>query len=111
MLSALDALGGSGLSTVKYRIDGAGGFLTYNNTNPPQLGPGTHTVEYFSTDVAGNTESTHVSQVIRVDDVAPDSTISVAGGVLGTGGWYTTPPTVSVGGFNDFGLTGAPTTK
>jgi hypothetical protein len=108
VLSALDALGGSGLNQTKYRVDGAGAFLTYNVTSPPRLAPGIHTVEYFSTDLAGNVESTKTSATIRVDDVAPASAITVAGGTLGLNGWYTTPPTVSVGGFDDFGGSGQP---
>ncbi len=110
VLSALDALGGSGVSQTKYRVDGAGSFLTYNPVSPPRLGPGVHTVEYFSTDIAGNIETTHTSVTIRVDDAAPDSSISVSGGVLNPSGWYTTPPIVSVGGFDDHGGTGAPAT-
>src|SRR5205085_10011115 len=109
VLSALDALGGSGLNTTYYRIDG-GALTVYNVTNPPQLGNGIHTVDFYSTDVAGNIEPTHTSQTIRVDDAAPDSAIGVSGGVLGLGGWYTTPPTVSFGGFDDHGGTGAPAT-
>lgn len=111
VLSALDALGGSGLNTTRYRIDGAGSFLTYSVTNPPQLTPGVHTVEYFSTDLAGNVETTKSSAVIRVDDAAPDLTLAVSGGVLGSSGWYTTPPTITAGGFDDHGGTGAPAAR
>src|SRR5439155_594062 len=91
------ALGGSGLAQTKYRIDGAGSFLIYNGTNPPPLTPGVHTVEFFSTDAAGNVESTKTSATIRVDDAAPDSAITVSGGTLGLNGWYTTLPYVELG--------------
>jgi len=112
VVSALDALGGAGLNEVKYRIDGIGAFQNYVVTSPPQLSNGIHSVEFFSTDLAGNVELTKTVDNLRVDDAAPDSTLTKAPAAPnGLAGWYVgTVPTVSVGGFDDHGGTGAPTT-
>jgi hypothetical protein len=107
VLSGLDKLGGSGLNQTFISVD-AQPFTVFNINALTPLTNGTHSVSYYSTDLAGNVEATHTVNNIRVDSAAPDSTLSVTGGVLGFSGWYTTPPTVTVGGFDDHGGTGLP---
>jgi len=86
-LSASDAP--SGLDETLYRVDGgswqtyAGGFTV--------SGDGTHTLSYYSTDVACNTEISTIEQV-RIDTVPPASSI----GSLSDGEWIS--GTVSIAG-------------
>ncbi|WJH36815.1 hypothetical protein N6H14_14595 [Paenibacillus sp. CC-CFT747] len=54
-LRATDNTGGSGVKSTQYRING-GAWKAYTGTFVIYAGE-THTVEYFSTDLAGNTES------------------------------------------------------
>jgi hypothetical protein len=54
-LRATDNASGSGVGGIQYRING-GAWIPYNS--PFSLYAGvTHTVEYYSTDIAGNVES------------------------------------------------------
>ena len=64
-LTATDAT--SGIATTKYRIDG-GTWKTLGSTAPVVQGFGSHLVEYFSTDLAGNAE-TPGSQLVVIQDV------------------------------------------
>jgi hypothetical protein len=78
-LSATDT-GGSGLARTAYTTDGSepttsATAVTY--TGPFEVGS-TSTVRYFSTDKAGNAEATR-SQLIRVDTVAPTTTVGCHG--------------------------------
>ncbi len=75
-LSAVDnpASGASGVADTFYRVDG-GATRTYSG--PFQVtGDGVHTVEYWSTDNAGNEEA-HQTETIRIDSLAPTSQIDV----------------------------------
>jgi hypothetical protein len=72
-LSASDS--GSGVASTKYQIDG-GATHTYNGS-PVAIAEGQHTVSYWSVDNAGNTESTHTTGTIKVDTVAPTSSLSL----------------------------------
>ncbi len=110
VLSGLDKLGGAGLDKTYISLDG-GPFTVFNVNNLTPLADGNHTVDYYSTDLAGNVEPTKTRVNIRVDSSAPDSTLNVSGGVLGLAGWYTTAPNVTVGGFDDHGGTGAPASR
>ena len=68
-LSATDTH--SGITRTAWSLDGSG-VATY--TAPIQVaGDGTHTIEYASTDIKGNTESTRTATV-RIDDTAPVTT-------------------------------------
>ncbi len=75
-LSAVDhpASGASGVASTYYRVDG-GTTQTYSGAFQVS-GDGVHTVEYWSTDNAGNQES-HQTETIRIDSTAPTSTITV----------------------------------
>src|SRR5438445_526737 len=56
-------------------------------------GDGTHAVDYYATDVAGNVESTH-SVSVKIDTVSPASLSQVAG--TPAGGGYLSPVTVTL---------------
>ncbi|HLL73412.1 MAG TPA: PQQ-binding-like beta-propeller repeat protein [Pyrinomonadaceae bacterium] len=81
-LTASDNL--SGVATTHYRIDG-GEIQTY--TAPFTVsGDGTHPVEFWSVDMAGN-NTTRSTSMIRIDATAP-VTQAAATGPAGTNGWY-----------------------
>ncbi len=65
-LSASD--GGSGVSNTQYSLD-AGGWNSGTSVNVS--GDGVHTISFFSTDVAGNMESTQTATV-SIDSTPPD---------------------------------------
>ncbi len=89
-LSAADDL--SGVTSTFYRIDG-GAWLEY--VGPFTVdGDGIHTVEYHSTDVAGNAEDVK-SVDIRIDTMAPKTSFSLDG-TLGENGWYTSTVAVTL---------------
>ena len=88
-LSASDAT--SGVQSISYRVDG-GAQWTYSA--PFRVaGNGTHAVDYYATDVAGNVESTH-SVSVKIDTVSPASLSQVAGTPAGSG--YISPVTVTL---------------
>jgi hypothetical protein len=72
-LSASDS--GSGVASTKYQIDG-GSTHTYTGS-PVEIAEGQHTVSYWSVDKAGNTETAHTTSTIKVDTVAPTSSLSL----------------------------------
>ena len=72
-LSATDA-GGSGVGQTKYRLDG-GALQTYSAPFAVS-GDGSHTLDYFSVDVAGNTEATSTLS-FQIDATPPTITITV----------------------------------
>jgi hypothetical protein len=93
-LTATDT-GGSGLASTRYTTDGSdpGSSATATSyTGPFSLSSST-TVRYASTDKAGNLEATQ-SQLIRVDTVAPQTTISCNGGSCS--GTFSTAVTVTL---------------
>ena len=79
----------SGVAQTRYRVD-AGTWTTY--TGPFVLLDGIHTIEFFSTDNAGNAEVTRTATV-RVDTTRPTSAL-VLTGQLGTQNWYSSPVVV-----------------
>jgi len=81
-LSASDD--GCGVTGTQYRVDG-GGWQNYSGAFTVS-GDGSHTVEYHSTDVVGNTESVR-SRTFRIDTTAPNTHNSLSG-TAGGGGWY-----------------------
>src|SRR5438309_6531444 len=81
----------SGVATIQVRTDG-GTWQLY--TSPVTVaGDGTHTLDYYATDVAGNVESTH-SVSVKIDTVPPASLSQVAGTPAGSG--YLSPVTVTL---------------
>lgn len=81
-LNASDNL--SGVSGTFYSLDG-GPTQTYAGTVVIS-GEGVHTFEYWSVDVAGNTE-THKSRTVRIDSTAP-VTQALLSGSAGVNGWF-----------------------
>ncbi len=82
---------GSGCESTNYRIDG-GAWTAYSAAFT--ITTGTHIVDYYSTDNAGNTEATETA-TIKIDKVAPTTTISKSG-TPGDNGWYKTDVTVTL---------------
>jgi nitrogen fixation protein FixH len=80
-LSASDT-GGSGLEKTYYTTDGSApstSSLVYNSSSKPVLTSDGQTIKYFSTDNAGNSESTH-SATAHIDRSAPTTTDNVPSG-------------------------------
>src|SRR5207248_2980362 len=77
-LSASDT-GGSGVDKTYYTTDGSAPTTSssvYNSASKPALTSDGQTIKYFSTDVAGNTESAH-SSTEHVDRAAPTTSDDV----------------------------------
>ena len=83
--------GASGVANTYYTIDG-GATQTYTGTINISTG-GVHIVNYWSVDVAGNTEA-QKSVTVRVDSAAPTTQITIGG--TGANGWYRGPVQVSL---------------
>src|SRR6058998_2835135 len=84
-LTSTDAT--SGIQSSEYRVDG-GAWRSYASVFPVS-GNGTHTLEYYGTDVAGNLE-TAKSSVIRISgsSFGPPVTVLQVTGTAGMNGWY-----------------------
>lgn len=89
-LSASDNL--SGVSGSFFRLDGSGPNLAIGPFLIP--GEGTHTLEYFSVDNAGNIE-TPKTRIIRIDGTPPVTQAFVSG-TVGTNGWFRSPVQISL---------------
>lgn len=83
--------GGSGVAHVYYKLDGTLVTLTPPNLTFNAAGEGSHTLEYWAVDAAGNAEVSHHPTTFRIDTVAP---VTTAGGVT-AGANYTTAKTVT----------------
>lgn len=82
----------SGVQQIQVRTDG-GAWTAY--ASPFTISSeGSHTVEHYATDVAGNTESV-VSLTFRIDSLAPITAYSLSG-TLGALGWYVSLTTVTL---------------
>jgi outer membrane protein assembly factor BamB len=89
-LAAADSL--SGVATTFYTVDG-GAAQTY--ASPFDItADGSHTVNYWSTDVAGNVEAQQ-STSVKIDVSAPTTQASVAS-LSSSNGWYQNPAQVSL---------------
>jgi ElaB/YqjD/DUF883 family membrane-anchored ribosome-binding protein len=87
-LNANDAL--SGVNMTNYTVDGG---ATQTGTSIALSTDGIHTVEYWSTDVAGNVETHHTAQV-KIDKTAPTITHTQSP-VANTNGWNNSSVTVT----------------
>jgi hypothetical protein len=90
MLSASDNL--SGVASTLYSING-GPTQTYTDAFT-LANDGNYTIEYWSVDVADNTE-THKTRTIRIDSTAP-VTQAIVAGAAGTNNWYRSAVQVSL---------------
>jgi len=90
-LTATDDM--SGVANISYDLDN-NGWINY--TENLTITDGIHLLQYNSTDNASNAEA-NVSHklIIKVDTVAPITTIGIAG-TKGTNGWYFSPVAVSL---------------
>ena len=90
ILEASDNL--SGVWGSLYIVDGG---FPQNYTGPITItGDGTHTIEYWSEDVAGNADE-HKTRIVRIDSTAPITQASVSG-AAGMNGWYQSAAQVSL---------------
>jgi PKD repeat protein len=104
-LAATDEQGGSGVAKTEYRIDGAATWTSY--VVPFEAPAGSHTIEYRSTDGAGNVE-TAKSVTVKVDGTAPTTTRTVdPAAPQGQDGWYTSAPKVTLATADNAGGSGA----
>ncbi len=91
-LTATDNASGSGVANSYYRIDGG---PTQSYTVPFTVsGDGTHPVDFWSVDMAGNSNYSY-TVMIRIDATAP-LTQAAATGPMGTNGWYRASVQVSL---------------
>lgn len=98
-LSATDDL--SGVDETLYRIDG-GAWQSYAGSFVVS-GDGTHSVDYYSTDVAGNEEAME-SIEIKIDTLPPITSHELSG-VEGNAGWWVSDVTVTLSAADDTNLT------
>ncbi len=90
-LSATDNVGGSGVASTFYTIDG-GAQQTYSAPFSVS-GDGTHTITYWSADSAGNAESAH-SLTIMIDATAPTLVFGTPTPAPNANGWNNTSVSV-----------------
>jgi uncharacterized repeat protein (TIGR01451 family) len=76
----------SGVAATSYSLDGGNTWLSYSAPFVINA-QGTSTVEFYSVDNAGNTESIQ-SDTFKIDGVKPSTTDSLSG-TQGSNGWYT----------------------
>src|SRR5881409_1195830 len=74
----------SGVAAIHFRTDG-GLWQLYDNP-VTVAGEGSHSIEYYATDLAGNNESSHTA-TFQIDTVAPVSSAQVAGTLAGDGSY------------------------
>ncbi len=92
-LSANDA--GSGISTTRYSVDG-GGWQTGSSVNVPTA-DGSHTIAYYSVDVAGNVETQKSATVLMQTTPPSCPTCSAADYLRGTVTLTASPQTTAGG--------------
>src|SRR5207244_4371798 len=89
-LSATDD--SSGVAAIHFRADG-GPWQLYRDPVPVS-GEGSHTIDYYATDLAGNNESA-LAVTFHIDTVAPVTSAQVTG-TLGGDGWYVSSVAVTL---------------
>src|SRR2546427_718421 len=82
----------SGVASIHYRTDG-GTWQLYSNPITVQ-GDGSHTIDYYATDLAGNNETARTTS-FQIDTVGPVSSAQVSG-TLANDGSYLSPVTVTL---------------
>jgi hypothetical protein len=95
-LTATDAASGmsGGSAAIYYRIDSSGAYSTYSSALSIST-PGSHKVDYYSVDAAGNAETAKTGYV-NIDTTAPTTTASGLAGSATSGWTKTTPQTVTL---------------
>ena len=81
-VSAVASDAGSGLDLLKFALDG-NAWQVY--TAPFSISDGMHTIQFQSTDIAGNSNASSIS--VNVDTIAPQ-VLSAVTGISGSNGWY-----------------------
>jgi hypothetical protein len=91
----------AGVATTYSKLDGAG---SVSGTDITVTAEGTHTIEFWSVDAAGNAESHHTATV-QIDKTKPSITGAPTTAPNGAG-WYRTPVTVHFTCADQAGLSG-----
>ena len=95
-LSATDGVGGSGVETITYQVDG-GSTQTINGTSGNVTIPapadgsndGTHTIAFYATDDAGNVEAPAKTATVKIDATKPSTSLATTpSSPDGTNGWF-----------------------
>ena len=87
-----DSVVGSGVLSTRYSVNGID---WYDYTGPFMVNiEGTHTISFYSVDVAGNTEDTKYEQ-LKIDTKVPETAIAFSG-TPGLNGWYVSEVTVTL---------------
>jgi hypothetical protein len=95
-LSATDSVGGSGVATITYQVDG-GPSQTLNGTSGDVTVPaqadgsndGTHTIAFYATDDAGNVEAPAQIATVKIDATKPSTALATTpAGPDGSNGWF-----------------------
>lgn len=92
-LTATDNVSGVASSGISYKIDN-GSQMAYTSSPFTVSGDGTHTISFWSRDVAGNSASPNTI-TIKIDATAP-STQAALSGTPGVNGWYATAVQVTL---------------
>jgi hypothetical protein len=95
-LSADDGVGGSGVDTIRYQVDG-GPIQTITGTSGNVTIPapadgsddGTHTIAFYATDDAGNVEAPAKTATVKIDATKPSTTLTTSpASPDGSNGWF-----------------------
>ena len=95
-LSATDGVGGSGVDTITYQVDG-GPSQTITGTSGNVTIPapadgsndGTHTIAFYATDDAGNVEAPAQTATVKIDATKPSTSLATTPpSPDGTNGWF-----------------------
>jgi photosystem II stability/assembly factor-like uncharacterized protein len=105
VLTAVDDPGGSGVAHTYYILDGQAGGTQSEGTTVTASGDGTHTLEFWSVDGAGNPETPHKTANFSIATPAPpDSTAPTT--LSDAAPSYTGPATIHLTPTDNFGGSG-----